>query len=31
MVIEKFFDTIGYKWIQVYFPTPTGFENVLEF
>lgn len=30
MDIEKFFDTIDHKWIQVHFPMPTGFENVLE-
>ena len=30
MDIEKFFDTIDQKWIQVHFPMPTGFENVLE-
>jgi RNA-directed DNA polymerase len=30
MDIEKFFDTINHKWIQVHFPMPTGFEHVLE-
>lgn len=30
MGIEKFFDTINHKWIQVHFPMPTGFEHVLE-
>lgn len=30
MDIEKFFDSIDHKWIQVHFPMPTGFENVLE-
>ena len=30
MDIEKFFDTINHKWLQVHFPMPTGFEHVLE-
>lgn len=30
MDIEKFFDTINHKWIQVHFPMPTGFKHVLE-
>lgn len=30
MDIEKFFDNIDHKWIQLYFPMPTGFENVLK-